>query len=137
MKTSFNAIKASPHGVVESDKKRGWGGKTCESCHGPGSRHAESGTAEEIRNPAKLGPGEVDKTCLKCHLNQPTHVGRIQSSHAKSQIACTGCHSIHSHGPNGLVVRKPASCSLTTSWNLRLGGQAADSRKSCFAMGNS
>jgi DmsE family decaheme c-type cytochrome len=105
----FNAIKSSPHGVIESDKKRGWDGKTCESCHGPGSRHAESGTAEEIRNPAKLGPGEVDKTCLKCHLNQPTHVGRIQSSHAKSQIACTSCHSIHSHGPSGLIVRKPAA----------------------------
>lgn len=105
----FNAILKSPHSVIESDKKRGWDGKTCESCHGPGSRHAESGTAEEIRNPVKLGSGEVDKICLKCHLNQPTHVGRIQSSHAQSQIACTGCHSIHSHGPTGLVVRKAPS----------------------------
>jgi hypothetical protein len=38
----FNAIRKSPHGVLESDKKRGWEGKTCESCHGPGSKHAES-----------------------------------------------------------------------------------------------
>src|SRR6266571_4090297 len=94
----FNAIRKSPHQVVESDKKR-WDGKTCESCHGAGSKHAESGSAEEIRNPAKLAPAEVDKTCLKCHLNQPAHVGRIQSSHARSQIACTSCHSIHAHGP--------------------------------------
>src|SRR6058998_608610 len=67
----FNAIRKSPHQVIESDKKRGWDGKTSESCHGPGSRHAESGSAEEIRNPAKLAPVQVDKTCLKCHLNQP------------------------------------------------------------------
>jgi DmsE family decaheme c-type cytochrome len=101
----FNAIRKSPHNVIELDKKRGWDGKTCESCHGAGSKHAESGSAEEIRNPAKLAPAEADKTCLKCHLNQPTHAGRIQSSHAKSQIACTSCHSIHAHGPTGLVAR--------------------------------
>jgi DmsE family decaheme c-type cytochrome len=103
---TFNAIQKSPHQAIERDKKRGWDGKTCESCHGPGSKHAESGSAEEIRNPAKLQAVEVDKTCLKCHLNQPTHVGRIQSSHAKSQIACTSCHSIHSQGPMGLMARK-------------------------------
>src|SRR5258708_206116 len=62
----FNAIKKGPHGGVETDKRRGWDGKTCESCHGPGSAHAESGSAEEIRNPAKLTPTEVDKTCLTC-----------------------------------------------------------------------
>ena len=100
---TFNAIQKSPHQAIERDKKRGWDGKTCESCHGPGSKHAESGSAEEIRNPARLQAVEVDKTCLKCHLNQPTHVGRIQSSHAKSQIACTSCHSIHSQV---LVARK-------------------------------
>src|SRR5262245_35550400 len=72
----FNAIQKSPHQVIESDKKRGWNGKTCESCHGPGSRHAESGSPEEIRNPAKLGSAAVDKTCLQCHLNQQAHSGR-------------------------------------------------------------
>src|SRR5215212_5960253 len=62
----FNAIKKSPHGAVETDKKRGWEGKACESCHGPGSKHAESGSAEDIRNPAKLAAAEVDRTCLTC-----------------------------------------------------------------------
>src|SRR5260370_23632470 len=57
----FNAIRKSPHQVIESDKKRGWDGKTCESCHGAGSRHAESGSAEGIRNPAKLAPAEGDR----------------------------------------------------------------------------
>src|SRR5262245_9707636 len=96
----FNAIRKSPHQLIESDKKRKWDGKTCESCHGPGSRHAESGSPEEIRNPVKLTPAAADKTCLQCHLNQSAHSGRIESSHAKSQIACTSCHSIH--GPSGL-----------------------------------
>jgi DmsE family decaheme c-type cytochrome len=57
-------------------------------------------------NPAKLRAAETDALCLKCHLNQPTHVGRINSSHAKSQVSCVACHSIHKNGPNGLVARR-------------------------------
>jgi DmsE family decaheme c-type cytochrome len=105
---TFNAIKKSSHHVVDFDKKRGWDGKTCESCHGPGSRHAESASADDIRNPGKLSPAEADKICLTCHLNEPTHVGRIQSSHANNQVSCTACHSIHKQGPESLVVRKAA-----------------------------
>lgn len=105
----FNAILKSPHQAVNSDKKHGWDGKTCESCHGPGSKHAESASAAEIKNPAKLAPAAADRTCLQCHLNQPTHSGRIQSSHAKNQVSCTACHQIHAKGPLGLVVRKPAA----------------------------
>jgi DmsE family decaheme c-type cytochrome len=115
----FNAVRKSPHQAIERDKKRRWDGKTCESCHGPGSKHAESGSAEEIRNPAKLAAVEVDKTCLTCHLNQPTHVGRIQSSHARSQIACTSCHAIHSQAPArkpSAINRQCASCH-SSAWN--------------------
>ena len=104
----FNAFQKNPHHAVEADKKRGFDGKACESCHGPGSKHAESMSAADIRQPAKLRPAEADKICLVCHLNQPTHVGRINASHAKNQVACVACHSIHKNGPNGLVARKAA-----------------------------
>jgi DmsE family decaheme c-type cytochrome len=104
----FNALAKNPHHLVETDKKRGFEGKACESCHGPGSKHAESVSAADIRNPAKLRPAEADRACLSCHLNQPTHVGRISGSHAKNQVACVACHSIHKNGPNGLVARKTA-----------------------------
>src|SRR5262249_51904299 len=99
----------------------GWDGKTCEACHGPGSKHAESASADEIRNPAKLPPAEVDRTCLKCHLNQPTHAGRIESGHAKSQIACVSCTS--GHGGRGVVARKMSAINTqcatchTSAWN--------------------
>jgi DmsE family decaheme c-type cytochrome len=104
----FNAFQKNPHHQVETDKKRGFETKACESCHGPGSIHAESMSAADIRNPAKISPAAADKVCLACHLNQPTHVGRISSSHAKNQVACVACHSIHKNGPDGLVARKAA-----------------------------
>src|SRR5208283_6195234 len=64
----FNAFQKNPHHVVETDKKRGFDTKACESCHGPGSKHAESMSAADIRNPAKMAPAAVDKICLTCHL---------------------------------------------------------------------
>ena len=91
---------------MDTDKKRGFEHNACESCHGPGSKHAESMNAADIRNPAKIAPAAADKLCLTCHLNQPTQVGRITNSHAKNQVACVACHSIHKNGPNGLVARK-------------------------------
>ena len=104
----FNAFQKNPHQTVEKDKKRGFEEKACESCHGPGSKHAESMNAADIVNPSKLKAGANDKLCLTCHLNQPTHVGRITSSHARNQVSCSSCHSIHKNGPHGLAARKPA-----------------------------
>jgi len=105
----YNAFQKNPHKLVDTQKRRGWEGRACESCHGPGGKHAESGEAAAIVNPAKLAAAAVDRACLKCHLNQPTHIGRIESSHARNEVSCTACHSIHRHGPNGLVPRKMAA----------------------------
>jgi hypothetical protein len=97
----FNAFQKNPHQSVETGKKRGWETKACESCHGPGSKHAESADAGDLANPGKQKPADADRSCLKCHLNQPTHAGRIQSSHVRNQVACVECHAIHKNGPNG------------------------------------
>ena len=105
----YNAFAKSPHHIVDSDTKRGFKGQACESCHGPAQKHTETVSAADIRNPAKLAAAATDKICLNCHLNEPTHAGRLQSSHAKNQIACTTCHKVHANGPNGLVVRKPVA----------------------------
>jgi DmsE family decaheme c-type cytochrome len=107
------ALPKSPHGAVEAGNvpsfmSKDFKGKACESCHGPGSKHVESLSAADIRNPAKMPAPEVDRTCLTCHRNQPTTSGRLEASHAHNDIACTACHSVHAHGPQGLVSRKPA-----------------------------
>jgi DmsE family decaheme c-type cytochrome len=103
----FNNFSQSAHKAVETDKKSVWGQHGCESCHGPGAKHAESASAEDIRNPAKLVAVQTDKICLGCHLNQATHSGRIQSSHMKDSVSCITCHTVHAKGPVGLVARTP------------------------------
>lgn len=103
------AFQKNPHAAVETDAKRGWQGKACEACHGPGSLHAESTDKKDIRNPGKLAPAEVDRACLACHLNKPTHVGRIQGSHAKNQVSCTACHSVHKPVGGEMAARRPSA----------------------------
>jgi len=104
----FKAFQKNPHHLVETDKKYGHTTQACEACHGPASKHADSMSAADIRQPAKLAAAAADRICLSCHLSQPTHVGRINSSHAKNQVSCVSCHAIHKNGPDGLVARKPA-----------------------------
>jgi DmsE family decaheme c-type cytochrome len=101
-----DAFQKNPHHLAETDKKYHAAGHACEACHGPGSRHVDSMNAADIRNPAKLNPAETDRICLACHLNQPTHVGRIQSSHARNQVSCIACHSMHRNGGTDLVARR-------------------------------
>src|ERR1700733_14356589 len=67
-------------------------------------QHAGAAHASLIRNPANLTAAATDKICLTCHLNQPTQVGRLESSHARNQVACTACHKVHES--RALVVRQ-------------------------------
>ena len=108
----FSAFAKSPHHEVDSDKQRGWVDKACESCHGPALKHTESADAADVRNPSKLTAAAADKICLTCHLNTPTQVGRLESSHAKDAVACTTCHKVHADGGQSLVVRKAAAINL-------------------------
>src|SRR5579864_3582943 len=54
----YNNLQKSPHFAIETGARKGWAQKSCESCHGPGAKHAESASADDIRNPAKLAPLE-------------------------------------------------------------------------------
>ncbi len=95
----YNNFQKTPHFAVETGARKGWEQKACESCHGAGSKHAESASADDIHNPAKLPARQVDRTCLGCHLNQRTSGGRIATGHAKDEVGCTTCHFVH--GANG------------------------------------
>jgi DmsE family decaheme c-type cytochrome len=70
----------------------------CESCHGPGKAHAESGDANLIRRfttRAGVKPSDVSDTCTTCH-NRASHTLWDGSQHHQRNVGCGTCHSIHS-----------------------------------------
>jgi DmsE family decaheme c-type cytochrome len=66
----------------------------CESCHGPGKAHAETGDAKLIRNPNKMTPAAASETCTACH-NRASHALWEGSQHDQRTVGCTSCHSVH------------------------------------------
>src|SRR5262249_50138490 len=101
----LKTFQNNPHHLLDTDKRRGWATRACEACHGPGGKHSESGLATDIVNPRTAPAAQVIQLCLRCHLNEPTHVGRIQSGHARNTIASTACHTMHA-GQEAMVKRK-------------------------------
>jgi DmsE family decaheme c-type cytochrome len=102
-------FQKTAHSALERDPHRGWATQGCEACHGPGAKHAESVSAADIINPAKLPADQLNRNCLVCHLNKQTPAGKIVSGHARDQIGCISCHAIHGAGGKPLVVRAAAS----------------------------
>lgn len=84
----------------------------CESCHGPGSVHAESGDAKDIRRFANLNARDASQPCLSCHQADHAREWAV-SEHAANDVGCTDCHQIHQSGkapPHSLVKPEPELC---------------------------
>jgi DmsE family decaheme c-type cytochrome len=90
----------------------------CESCHGPGQKHAESGDPTLIRNFKTIAPSETSATCTSCH-NRASHALWDGSQHDQRNISCTTCHSVHSpKGPSQLKARTQMEMCATCHRNI-------------------
>jgi len=71
----------------------------CESCHGPGQAHVDSGGEEGMVSPAAMDPRMANEACLECHEGG---AGRYWkgSIHEALSVACTSCHKVHSPWTN-------------------------------------
>ncbi|MDE0597411.1 MAG: multiheme c-type cytochrome [Roseibacillus sp.] len=90
--------------------------RSCESCHGPGSKHVASGGGTQFERQI-VNPGKTAESCLKCHV---TTSAEFQLPHhhpvLEKQMNCVDCHDPHGHDigrPHGhlAVGRQDASCS--------------------------
>ena len=69
--------------------------QACETCHGPGKEHSETGDKTKIRVFTAMAPRAVVDTCLTCH-DRGSHVSWKGSMHDARNLSCITCHSVHS-----------------------------------------
>jgi DmsE family decaheme c-type cytochrome len=99
----------NPHSKLA--EMHGKSGVTCEACHGAGRAHVDGGGDKtKIFDPAHASAKEVDKTCLGCHAG--SHPNFERSPHAKANVGCTGCHSVHAGKEEDhlLIASQPKLC---------------------------
>jgi DmsE family decaheme c-type cytochrome len=66
----------------------------CETCHGPGKEHSETGDKAKIRVFTSMKPRDVSEVCTSCH-NRSTHTLWKGSVHDARNLSCITCHSVH------------------------------------------
>ena len=80
-------------------------GDSCESCHGPASRHLETRGKEPglILSFKTLSAAQKSEICLKCHEDNQCSPGAQfrYSKHAHCGVSCTDCHTAHYNVPAG------------------------------------
>ena len=88
-------------------------GQGCESCHGPGSSHVESGgDVLKIINFKTISKHDVNVRCLSCHGEKHEQRHFSASPHAGNDVGCLDCHSPHhAKKPEYLLARaQPGLC---------------------------
>jgi len=87
--------KDNPHWRNLSDLKAPPDKKGCESCHGPGAKHAEAEGAGFIFSFKDKSAQERSEPCLKCHQSQKEFFQFGRGVHKLSAVGCNDCHQIH------------------------------------------
>src|SRR5579864_5040881 len=85
----------SLHGKAQNSKTpAAKTGQACETCHGPGQKHVDSGKKEDIKRFSAISARDANETCVTCH-NRGEHAEFQGSMHDARSVSCVTCHSVH------------------------------------------
>ncbi|MBK6981448.1 MAG: DmsE family decaheme c-type cytochrome [Betaproteobacteria bacterium] len=90
---SHDSIKATAHG-----NKNDAAGKMCQSCHGDATEHVAARGKKALPNNKMVKattPEQKSEVCLSCHAGNRQLAFWESGKHAKNDVACSNCHSIH------------------------------------------
>src|SRR5947209_2264370 len=86
----------TPHWKTTLDTRRGPRWQGCESCHGAGREHVQSGgDPAKIFSFKNVSPAKIVERCLDCHQYGEEHGNFLRSAHNSNNVSCLECHSPH------------------------------------------
>jgi DmsE family decaheme c-type cytochrome len=101
------AFEKNPHAVLEKSPKLNLK-NSCESCHGPGQAHVDSGGERDkiitFRDQAKK---LYNEQCLDCHDEHPDVNGFPGTAHSRFGMSCADCHNVHRAATMTRLLQKP------------------------------
>ena len=109
----FQSVQKTRHWNSVLKLKNGAEAHSCETCHGPGADHANSG-GEKTKIFVFEGASvqAVLARCLACHSRKEETAHFEQSAHAEAGVSCISCHSPHfaKESRRLLVAKQPTLC---------------------------
>ena len=86
-------------GIKDSDAGVGFHAGGCETCHGPGSLHADSKDKTKILK-------DSPERCLACHTERLAEF-KLQNHHPvlEKQMTCSACHDLHGSSAKSAAAR--------------------------------
>ncbi len=88
-----DSIKSTPHGAHNDAN-----GKMCQACHGDATEHVARRGKADIKGNMMVKASTADQksaVCMSCHAGN-RHLAFWESGkHARNDVACSDCHSIH------------------------------------------
>ncbi|MEP7304679.1 MAG: hypothetical protein ABJA98_04095, partial [Acidobacteriota bacterium] len=89
------SLRATLHGKAQNARTpAAKANQSCETCHGPGREHAESGDKTKIKVFTAMAPKDINATCLACH-SKGAHGQWNGGMHDARNLSCASCHSVH------------------------------------------
>jgi DmsE family decaheme c-type cytochrome len=71
-------------------------GSMCQACHGDASAHLQDPVKNKPANLVKHGaPAEKTAVCMTCHAGSRHLAFWEAGRHARNDVSCSNCHSIH------------------------------------------
>ena len=109
-------FETTPHWKTMLDKKGGPAKQGCESCHGPGKDHVDSGGDKtKIALLKQLSSKKISETCLSCHQYGEEHSNFARSAHKVNDVSCLDCHSVHKAKQKQFLLTKASQNDLCYS----------------------
>lgn len=111
------SFQSSPHGI-KADPRRPAAKQQCETCHGPGKAHADSGGGKGVGGIIGLSPTsplpaeKKNAQCLQCHAGSTGGLRLTRalwdgSPHQMRGLSCSNCHTVHAPKT---VISEPDTC---------------------------